>query len=123
MSSILSTAGLARLSARHPWRVLALWVVLLVMAAISAPSLGDALTTEANFTNRPESLRGDELLEERLRGERPMTETIVVHSDELTVDDLAYREHVDGLMAMLVGMPDVVDSWVNYFWSGGDGLV
>jgi hypothetical protein len=33
----VSTRGLARISAAHPWRMLGLWLVILVLAAISAP--------------------------------------------------------------------------------------
>ena len=40
---MFSTAGMARISARHPWRVIAAWTVLIVVAiAIAVTSLGDA---------------------------------------------------------------------------------
>ena len=123
MSSIFSPRGLARISSRHPWRILALWLVLLVLAAVSAPSLGDALTTEGNFTNRPESVQGDELLEDRLRGERPMTETIIVHSDTLTVDDQAFQSRVFALVAELRIMSDVVASADSYYHLDAEELV
>ena len=60
---MFSTAGLARVSARRPWFVVAVWVVLLVLAGVAATGLGDAFTTEADFTNQPESVRADDLLE------------------------------------------------------------
>ena len=60
---LFSTAGLARISARRPWLVVAAWVVLLVLAGVAATGLGDAFTTEANFTNKPESVRADDLLD------------------------------------------------------------
>ena len=81
MGSKFSTGGLAKMSARHPWRVMGLWLLILVLAAISAPALGDALTTDATFTNTPESVHGENLLEQRLRGERPMSETVIVRSE------------------------------------------
>ena len=123
MSSFLSTRGLARITSRHPWRTLGFWLVLLVLAAIMAPRLGDALTTEGNFTNRPESVVGDELLEQRLRGERPMTETIIVRSDTATVDDAAFRSTVDGLVAQLTAMPEIVTSAASYYGTGAEDFV
>ena len=123
MSSLLSTRGLARITSRHPWRTLGFWLVLLVLAAVMAPRLGDALTTEGNFTNRPESVVGDELLEERLRGERPMTETIIVHSDTLTVDDPGFRSRVFALVAELRTMSDIVGSADSYYHTGAEEFV
>ena len=123
MSSFLSTRGLARITSRHPWRTLGFWLVLLVLAAVMAPRLGDALTTEGNFTNRPESVVGDDLLEERLRGERPMTETIIVRSETATVDDAAFRSTVDGLVAQLTAMPEIVTSAASYYGTGAEDFV
>jgi len=123
LKSHLSTAGIARLSARHPWRVLGFWFALLIIAALLAPTLGDALTTESTFTSRPESIKADELLESRLRGERPMTETIVIRSETATVDDPAFRTTVDGVVAQLVAMPDVVSSIASYYGTGAESIV
>ena len=112
MTSFLSTAGLARASARRPWLVVGAWIVLLVLAGVAATGLGDAFTTEGNFTNKPESVRAEELLEERLRGgqEHPVTETVVVHSDTVTVDDPAFRQVVEHTAADLRALPEVVAS-------------
>jgi RND superfamily putative drug exporter len=123
MKSLLSTAGLARLSSRHPWKVLSFWFLLIVIAGILAPSLGDALTTESKFTNRPDSIVADDLLEARLRGERPMTETIVIRSETATVDDAQFRATVDGVMAELNAMPEIVVSAANYYGTGSEALV
>lgn len=55
MSPLLSTAGLARASATRPWRVLGLWLVILLLGGFAATGLGDALTTSTNVTDKPES--------------------------------------------------------------------
>ena len=82
MISPLSTGLLARWSARHPWIVIAVWVVLLGVAAYAATGLGDALTAEdMDFTNTPESVRGSQLIEQRLRGPEPSVETVIVRVD------------------------------------------
>ncbi len=76
------------------------WVVALAVATILAITLlGDALTTGFDFTNNPEAKRADTLLEERLRGPRPVNEIVVVTSQEATVGDQRYRALVEGLFA------------------------
>jgi RND superfamily putative drug exporter len=114
-TSPISTAGLARLSALHPWRVIACWVVTLALAAFAAQGIGDALTTEVTFTNRPESVVGDELLAARFRPYEPVTETVVIRSETAVVDDAAFRAVVEQTTAALSGMAGVVDSVSNYY--------
>ncbi|MEZ4504713.1 MAG: MMPL family transporter [Thermomicrobiales bacterium] len=118
-----STAGLARLSARRPWRTIGLWLLVLVLAGMSASTLNDALTTEQGFLNNPESQRGKELLEERLRGEQPITETIVIRSERLTVDDAAFQAKVDGLVSALAATPELTSSVVSYYSTENAALV
>ncbi|HEY7031503.1 MAG TPA: MMPL family transporter [Thermomicrobiales bacterium] len=107
---MLSTAGLARASARHPWRVVAAWLLVLVLAGVAATGLGDALTYQGTFTNRPESVRADDLLKQRLRGgqDQPVTETVIVRSDTATVDDPAFRQVVAQTAAALRALPAIV---------------
>ena len=58
---MLSTRALAAASARHPWRVLAAWLVVTLTAfAAIALLLGGSLTTEGRPTNDPESLAAEE---------------------------------------------------------------
>jgi RND superfamily putative drug exporter len=115
---MFSTAALARFSARRPWFVVVSWVVLLVLAVgIAATGLGDALTTEGDFTNRPESVRADDLLAQRLRDgqDEPATETVLVHSERLTVDDAAFREVVERTAADLRALPVIVADATTYY--------
>ena len=63
-----STEQLARASARRPWRVIGIWVVLLLAGGFLATSISDVLTSEFNFTTKPDSAKADDLLEQRLRG-------------------------------------------------------
>ena len=37
MKGLLSTGGLARASARHPWRTIGLWVVIVAVALFLEP--------------------------------------------------------------------------------------
>ncbi len=119
MSSRLSTAGLAGICARHPWRTFVVWIVILALAVVAASGLGDALTFEGSFTSRPESVRGDDLLTERLRGgeDEALIETVIVHSDtvNVTVDDVAFQEIVERTAADLRAMPEIVADVTTYY--------
>jgi putative drug exporter of the RND superfamily len=123
MRTLFSTSGLAGASARHPWRVLGLWVVLIVLAFFSVMSLGDVLTTEANFTGNPESVKGLDLIEERLRGQEPTTETVIVTSETATVDDAAFRAVVEQTVSALLSLDGVVVSAMSYYDIQDDSLV
>ena len=77
----LSTEGLARGSARRPWRVIGAWAaILLAGLALAYVFLSDALTIEFAFISNPESKRADTLLEERLRGPKSVHEVVIVRS-------------------------------------------
>ena len=61
----LSPESLARARSRHPWRTVGIWVVIFVAAiGATATILGDALTTDFDFTINPEAKRAQQLLEE-----------------------------------------------------------
>src|SRR5688500_5040222 len=91
----LSTAGLARIASRHPWRTIAVWVVLFLVLGWQASLIGDRTTSDFNFATEPESIKGLNLIEERMGGEQAMTETVVISSDTLTVDDPAFQAVVE----------------------------
>ena len=119
----VSTAGIARLCARRPWRTLGLWLLVLVIAGLSATTLSDALTTQSSQLNNPESKRGADLLEQRLRGPQPISETIIVRSEDATVDDPAFQETVDGLVGTLQAVPDLTQSVVSFYTTDNPALV
>lgn len=61
----MSTESLARASARRPWFTIGIWTAIVVVALVLVGTLlSSALTTEATFTNEPESIRAFDLLEE-----------------------------------------------------------
>lgn len=104
MTSRLSTAGLAGMCA---CRTFATWIVVLALSVVAASGLGDALTFEGRFTNRPESVRADDHLRQRLRGsaDQPLTETVIVQSNSVTAADAAFQEVVERTSAdQLAGM-------------------
>jgi len=116
MPKIPMTARLARLSARRPWIVISVWVVFLILAGISASTVGNVLgAQEMDFTNAPESVRGAQLLEDRLRGVVPETETIVLRSEGATVDDPGFRAVVEGVTKDVGALDASVASAFSYY--------
>ena len=121
----LSTRRLAYASATHPIRVVALWAALLVIAMVLiGTSLESALTTEFNFTNNPDSKRGNELLEERLRGPRTITEVILVRSETFTVDTAAFQDKVGEVFDRIEELgTDVTQGGTTFYRSDDPSLV
>jgi len=114
---LLSTGGLARASARHPWRVIVMWIVILFAGGYFASTIGDVTTTESNFINKPESVKGTDLMKERLGRDDQLSETIVVTSETLTVDDADFQDVVANITNGLRSMTDLVEpsSTYNYY--------
>lgn len=87
--------SLARASSRHPWRVILVWVlVVAAMGFVSHRLLSDALTTDIDFTNRPESKRAMELIERNVTGEQQDTEFFIVKHPTLPVADPTFEAFV-----------------------------
>ena len=100
----LSTESLARSGGRHPWRTLIVWIVSLLAAAVlSSLFLGEALTTDTDFTNDPEAKRAAGLVEERLRGTGEDMEFVVVTA-ERAVSEPEYRAYVEDLQATIAAL-------------------
>ena len=97
--------SLARASSHHPWRVVVGWVVVIVMAGAAAGAfLADALTTDFDFTDAPDSKQAATLLEERLRGPQKFSEIVVVTSTSMTADESAYASYIDALVGAIEGL-------------------
>jgi uncharacterized membrane protein YdfJ with MMPL/SSD domain len=112
------TERLARTSALHPWRTIGLWVVLVVLAVLAVGSLlGSGLTSEMKFrAAKPDSLVGQELLQQRLTGPQKVTDFVIVRSAELTVDDAAFKAYVADVAARIQALgPEVVASVATYY--------
>src|SRR5215212_7525267 len=116
MTSLSSTARLARISAHHPWRTVAAWVLLLV-AAIAIQVIAPLnSTTDISLLNNPESDRGWALLElHGIRQERNGIETIVVRSATTTVDDPAFQQTVQRVTDAVRADGAIVAGVTNYY--------
>ncbi len=122
MTSWFSTEGLARISARHPWRTIAVWLVIIVLGAVAASGLGNALSTDVNFTNKPESVKGTDLLDARMNNSSPVTETVIVQSTSATVDDAAFEQAVKQDANTLLGLKGVVTNVTTYYDAKAAGV-
>jgi RND superfamily putative drug exporter len=125
MALNISPGALARSSARHPWRVVAVWLVGIVAAfVIVGAMLNDAFTTEASVTNNPDSTVGENLLEQRLRGPFQANEAVILESDGLSVNDAAFRSKAEGLLGEIRALgPAVIDTSVSYYETNDANLV
>jgi uncharacterized membrane protein YdfJ with MMPL/SSD domain len=98
----LSTQTLAMMSARHPWRTIAGWIVLVVAAVVAIGALlGGALTTEGKPTNNPQSQRAEDALDRAFppTASSAVTDIVVVRSPRYTVDAPQFQALVRGLAA------------------------
>jgi putative drug exporter of the RND superfamily len=88
---------LARASARRPWLIVGLWIATIAVSRmVSSQFLGDALTTEVDFTNDPEAKRATELIEQRF-GDAGETEVFILSSDGATVMQPSFERTVRSL--------------------------
>lgn len=71
-------------------------VALVTAGVVSSLFLGDALTTDTDFTNDPESKRAAALVADRLGSADDATEFVVV-TGEVPVTDPGYQAYVEGL--------------------------
>ncbi len=107
----INPESLARASSRHPWRVIGVWGVLfLVMVGVSSSLLSGVLTNDISFTNKPESIKAQDVIDQQFSTTEAgvSTEYVIVHSDSLTVDDPAYQVFVKQLQATLASKTDLV---------------
>jgi uncharacterized membrane protein YdfJ with MMPL/SSD domain len=84
----LNPESIARASSRHPWRTVGIWAVVLILGfGASGALLSDALTTDFDFTNNPEAIQAQKLLEQKQLEQDVAPETFVlVGGDGATTD-------------------------------------
>src|SRR5919109_574554 len=99
---------LAMYATAHPKRVLVVWGLLAILGmGLTSGLLASALTSDSGVTSKPESLRAQDLIDERLPGSDALDELVVVRSERLSVSDRAFAAKVRGLAEQLRRQPDV----------------
>jgi RND superfamily putative drug exporter len=120
------TERLARTAALHPWRTIAVYALLIVLAVVSvAGLLGSGLTSDSKFrASEPDSVVADRLIQDRLSGPHKVTDFVIVRSADLTVDQPAFKAHVLEVAAGIDALGgDVVTGTSSYYATKDPGLV
>jgi putative drug exporter of the RND superfamily len=112
------TGRITRFAARHPWRTLSAWLVLVVIAFAASGAMKASSDTATAGT---EATTAKNLIEERLREQTPPEEFIIVESATITAEEAAFAGFIDSLVADLEALAEV-DSVASYR-NGGEGLV
>jgi RND superfamily putative drug exporter len=100
----LNPESLARTSSRHPWRVLAIWLLVAAAAvAVSIPLLGGVMNNDIRFTNTPESVKAQDIIDAKFsqRSAGKSTEYVIVSNPDLVVSDAQFRQFVTSLQGAL----------------------
>ncbi len=102
----LSPEALARASSRHPVRTIAIWLlVVAAMGVVSSKLLAGVLTQDFTFTNKPESVRAQDLLDAKYHTNNDQdTEFVIVGSKTHTVDDPGFQQAVKGLQDQVAAL-------------------
>jgi RND superfamily putative drug exporter len=97
------TKRLARAGATHPWRAIGVWLALVAVAAGSMGALlGSGITSDMKFRGgEPDSVIGQNLVEQRLTGPQRFTDFVIVRSAAHKVGDPAFRSYVQGVAARI----------------------
>jgi RND superfamily putative drug exporter len=122
---MITPQRLAGVCARHPWRTITAWSLIIAAAVASLLTLlAGALTTQAGPADNPESLRAQNLVEQRLTGPTKDVELFIVRSPVLRVSDPRFAGFVTGVQTTVLALgPSVVVSAPDYLNAGTTGLV
>jgi RND superfamily putative drug exporter len=95
----VSPETLARASSRHAWRTVGIWAVILVLGfGASAVLLSNALTTDFDFTNNPEAIQAQTLLQQKQLEQDVTPETFVITGPEGATSDSAFTAQVNAAL-------------------------
>jgi RND superfamily putative drug exporter len=120
------TERLARASATHPWRTTGAWFALVALAVVSVGALlGSGLTSNMEFRgNKPDSLIGQKLVEDRLTGPQRMTDFVIVRSANLKVGDPMFQGYVESLAGRIHDLgPGVIQAVSTVYTTKDQTLV
>jgi RND superfamily putative drug exporter len=95
----ISPETLARASSRHAWRTVGIWAVILILGfGASGVLLSNALTTDFDFTNNPEAIQAQTLLQQKQLEQDVTPETFVMTGAQGATTDPAFTAQVNGAL-------------------------
>src|SRR2546422_1670772 len=80
----LNPESVARASSRHPWRTIGAWFLAIVaMGAVTGSLLAGVLTQDIAFTNKPESVKAQDVIDAHFSNgpDTSDTESLIGQSD------------------------------------------
>lgn len=79
-----SPRGLTSMSARHPWRTILVWIVVVAAITVLSGAFGGDMDNsgDGGFTSRPESVMAEDLIADHFGDDERATENIVVYSSK-----------------------------------------
>ena len=107
----LNPESIARASSRHPWRTIGLWVLVVILMGIASGTLlSGVLTQDIAFTNKPESIQAQDVIDSKFtpKSAGKETEYVIVQSPSQTVDASSYEAYVKKLQAALAANAGIV---------------
>ena len=115
----LNPESVARASSRHPWRTIGAWFLAIVaMGALTGSLLAGVLTQDIAFTNKPESVKAQDIIDQHFSNgaDTSDTEFLIVQSDTLTASDPAFQDRVQSLKGQLekLGPDDIAAPVFTY---------
>lgn len=122
------TGRLAAICARNSWVVIGLWLLVVVVGGLFARNIGDVVNSNHHLYFTPESVKGSDLLEQRMRGPAQAKEVVIVQSPDKTVDDAGFRAFAAGVTENIKALkkPDgspLVASVLSFFETNASPLV
>src|SRR5215470_8157080 len=101
----ISPETLARASSRHPWRTVTIWAVILVLGfGASVALLSGSLTTDFDFTNSPEAIQAQKVLEKEHLEQDISPETFVLVGGDGATSDPQFADKVNAALSDLRGL-------------------
>ncbi|MBN0045467.1 MMPL family transporter [Streptomyces actuosus] len=92
--------------ARHPWRVICVWLLVLLAAVAADRAWGGAYADDFDLSGTPSQTGADLLNAHAAQGTRGVAAQIVVRSDDGALT--AHRDELTATRERLAGLPDVV---------------
>jgi RND superfamily putative drug exporter len=98
------TQRLARVSARHPWRILTVWGLVLAASVVAIGALiGSTFTSDASLTTSPDSVQAEEVLNDNFSQGDRIDDAVIIYSAQLTSNDPEFKAFVEDARSSIAG--------------------